>query len=166
MQAPVLSSKNEVLASQRRASKEVTQGIEKEIEDLHGLSALQRGREVSFFALLYAVGALLAFHSDGSSAFSLMGIVCMGIALNALGILIHDGLHGLLANSPTANHLLSFLVGLPLGISATAYQVTHTNHHYELGRKRDYGTYRQHLRIPLLIWIAYSLQLFFGTVLI
>lgn len=165
MQTPTRADADEILASWRCASKEVTQGIEKEIQDLHVLRASKRGCEVSFFALLYAVGSILVFCSDSLAAFLVIGIICMGIALNALGILIHDGLHGLLAKNPKANHLFSFLVGLPLGISATAYQVTHTFHHYELGRKRDYGTYRQHLRSPLLIWIAYFFQLFFGTIL-
>ena len=48
-------------------------------------------------------------------------------------------------------------------ISTTAYQVTHNHHHYELGRKRDYGTYRQHVRSSKWVWGAYFLQLFLGT---
>ena len=165
MHAPQQSGSIEVLASRQRASAEITRGIEEEIRALHDLSAFLRAREILFFALLYAAGALLAYASDDRTALLCLGIVCMGISLNALGILIHDGLHGLLAESPRKNHLLSFLIGLPLGISATAYQVTHTYHHYELGRKRDYGTYQQHLRSPMLVWIAYFLQLLFGTIL-
>ena len=49
--------------------------------------------------------------------------------------------------------------------SPTAYQVTHANHHFELGRKLDYGTYRQHIRKPAFVWIVYFVQLFLGTFL-
>ena len=164
MRASQLSTEDERLAAQRRASREVTQGIERELDKLHELDPWKRAREVGFFVLLYFAGALAVCYSAGTVGL-LLGIVGMGISLNALGILIHDGLHGLLARNPKANHLLSFLVGLPLVISATAYRVTHTNHHCELGRRLDYGTYRQHLRKPQLVWIAYLLQLFLGTIL-
>ena len=166
MQAPKLSDDNSVLASQRRASEQITQGIETEIDELHLLTTSRRWLEVSLFVFIYVVGALLVhILHESASLLCLAGITCMGIALNSLGILIHDGLHGLLARNPSVNHLCSFLCGLPLGISATAYQVTHNNHHYELGRRLDYGTYRQHFRTPTLIWTAYFLQLFFGTIL-
>tara|TARA_B100000809_G_scaffold259040_1_gene303288 strand:+ start:579 stop:1553 length:975 start_codon:yes stop_codon:yes gene_type:complete len=165
MQAATPSNEREALASRRRASKEITEGIEETIDDLHSLSDLQRVREVFFFVLLYAVGALLASSSDRFQAFFLVGVVCMGAALNSLAILIHDGLHGLLARNSKVNHLLSFLVGLPIGMSATAYQITHINHHYQLGRKLDFGTYRQHVKRRSLVWVAYVVQLFFGTIL-
>ncbi len=64
MQAPSRSNHQEALASERLAGKDITEGLGNEIEDLHRLSVLQRGREVSFFVLLYAAGALLAFYSD------------------------------------------------------------------------------------------------------
>ena len=164
MQAPSRSDQ-EVPTPQRRAGREITQGLGIEIEALHSLSALQRVREVTVFAVLFVVGAAFASYSDRSSAFFLAGIVCMGAALNSLGVLIHEGLHGLLARNPKTNHLLSFLVGLPIGMSATAYQITHNNHHFHLGRKLDFGTYRQHVKRPSLVWIAYFAQLFLGTIL-
>jgi len=163
MKRPRIASENEVLAAQRRASKEITQGLEDRIEELHALSARQRGCEFSFFAFLFGFGALGVYYSHGQPVFTLMGIVCMGVALNSLAIFMHEGLHGLLARNPRLNHLFSFLVGIPIMVSATAYHATHVNHHYELGRKLDYGTYRQHLKKPIQIWFAYFVQLFFGT---
>lgn len=149
----------------RRASRELTAGLGEEIETLHQLSTLHRCREFAFFIAIYMIGAASVFYSDRSLAFVLVGVVFMGVALNSLGVLIHEGLHGLLAKNPRTNHLLSFLVGLPIGMSATAYQVTHNNHHFHLGRKLDYGTYRQHVKRPWLVWIAYFTQLFLGTIL-
>jgi fatty acid desaturase len=94
-----------------------------------------------------------------------LSVLLMGLALNSLGIFLHEGLHGLLARNERLNHLLSFLVGFPILISATAYQTTHNDHHYDLGRKLDYGTYRQHLDKPALVWFAYWLQLTIGSVI-
>lgn len=49
-------------------------------------------------------------------------------------------------------------------MSASAYRKTHTDHHFGFGRGMDYGTYRQHLGKPVLVWCAYLLQLLFGSV--
>ena len=165
MHAPTRPKTNEPPFPERRASREITAGLGSEIESLHQLSAPRRVREFAFFIALYAIGAAAAFHSDLSVAFFLVGMVFMGAAFNSLGVLIHEGLHGLLAKHPNNNHLLSFLVGLPIGMSATAYQITHNNHHFHLGRKLDFGTYRQHVKKPWLVWVAYFAQLFFGTIL-
>ncbi len=164
MRTPRTTSENEVLAAQRRACKEVTGGLEDEIDALHELSARKRACELAFFSLLYSIGAVFVFYSEITPVFTLTGIAFMGVALNSLAILLHDGLHGLLVINPRLNHLFSFLVGLPVMLSATAYHATHVNHHYELGRKLDYGTYSQHLKNPSLIWIAYFVQLFLGTI--
>lgn len=165
MEKPNISSENRILVEQSRASKEITEGIEEKIQQLFVLNTKKRVEEFFFFGFLYSIGALLIIFFIKSLFLSLLGIIFMGIALNSLGIFIHDGLHGLLAKNPKINHLVSFLVGLPLMVSATAYYTTHVNHHYELGRKLDYGTYGQYTKKPLLIWIAYFLQLLLGSVL-
>lgn len=165
MQAPRKNGDNKILAQRRRASKEITEGIEDQIDQLHVFSAAKRAREFSFFIALYALGALIAAGSTGGWLLPAIGILLMGVALNSSAIFIHEGLHGLLANNPKINHLLSFLVGVPILISSTAYQITHQNHHCDLGKKLDYGTYRQHTRNVAFVWVAYFLQLFFGCVL-
>ena len=154
-----------ILAQPRRAGSEITAGIESEIEGLHTLDARRRAREFGFFLALYAFGAFLAVQSQIGWPAAALGILIMGLALNSCGIFIHDGLHGLLASNPRSNHALSFLVGLPILMSPTAYEITHQNHHYALGRKLDYGTYRQHTRSPTVVWLAYLLQLLFGSFL-
>ena len=164
MHAPEISSDNEILASLRKRTKEITEGIESEIDELHRLNPYKRSMEFLSFGILYVFGATLAYFSKGNIIITISGIICMGISLNSLCILIHEGLHGLLAERPWVNHLLSFIVGLPILISATAYQTTHANHHYEIGRKLDYGTYRQHLKSPTLIWLAYFTQLLLGSI--
>jgi fatty acid desaturase len=165
MHSPEIAEENEVLRALRLGRKEISHGIEKEIDELHELSPVKRGLEIGTLLTLYGTGVFLLTYPGGILPLSVCGIVCMGLAFNMLGILIHEGLHGLLAKRPWLNHCLSFLVGIPLFASPTAYQVTHANHHFELGRKLDYGTYRQHFRKTAFVWIAYFFQLFLGTFL-
>lgn len=163
MERPRIPESNRIRAQQRRASRDVTRGIEREIEELHRLDARERAKELSFFAALYALGAAIALRGEG--IFVLLSILLMGVALNSLPIFVHEGLHGLLARNERINHVLTFLAGLPILVSATAYQATHNNHHYELGRALDYGTYRQHMNAPRLVWLAYFAQLVMGSVM-
>lgn len=164
MERPRVPESNRIRAQQRRATRETTRGIEGEIEQLHRLDGGKRVREFSFFATLYAVGVAVALRGEGPLPV-LLAVLLMGLALNSLPIFLHEGLHGLLAGNARVNHALSFLVGLPILVSATAYQTTHNHHHYELGRKLDYGTYRQHMNAPGLVWLAYSIQLVMGSVM-
>lgn len=163
MEKPRISKDNRVLIERTLANKEISKGIETQVDQLLVLNAAKRAREFLFFGCLYAVGALIVSLSNSILPLTLSGVIFMGVALNSLAIFIHEGLHGLLANNWRINHLLSFLVGLPTMVSATAYYTTHINHHYELGRKLDYGTYRQHTRKPFFIWLAYLLQLTLGS---
>jgi len=140
-------------------------GIEAEIEACHRISHVRRLAEVLPFLALYLAGAWVAASAEGSWWMVAAGVVLMGFAMNTLGILIHEGLHGLLAKSSFANRFWRFLCGVPLLVSASAYRKTHTDHHFEFGRRMDYGTYRQHLGKPVLVWGAYLLQLFLGSVL-
>ncbi len=155
----------ESIARSRRIDPAALAGIEAEIEACHRISTMKRIAEVAPFVCLYLTGACLAACAQGSWWMLASGVLLMGVAMNTLGILMHDGLHGLLAKSPAANHFWSFMCGLPLLVSASAYRKTHTDHHFEFGRAMDYGTYRQHLNKPLLVWCAYLLQLVFGSVL-
>jgi len=162
---PAEPSSQDHRTEKRRAGAEVIAGIESEIVACHRLSAGHRLSEVGFFAALYATGALLVAGFPDALPALLAGILMMGLALNACGILIHEGLHGILARDARINHLGTFLCGLPLLISASAYRATHRDHHFEFGRRRDYGTYRQHLDNRYFIWSAYFAQLFLGSVL-
>ncbi|MEM6885846.1 MAG: fatty acid desaturase [Verrucomicrobiota bacterium] len=148
-----------------RAGMEITEGIEAEIKECHQLCPLKRVREFLCFAALYLTGMVLTAHSEFFSLICVLGIILMGVALNSLGIFIHEGLHGVLAKHPVINGFVGFLCGLPLLVSASAYRVTHRDHHLEFGQKLDYGTYRQHLEKSQYVWIAYCSQLFLGSIL-
>lgn len=165
MEKPHISKDNRILIERTQANKDISEGIEDEVRLLHVLNTSKRVKEFLFFGCLYATGVLFVFLSHSLLFFTLIGILFMGVALNSLAIFIHEGLHGLLSNRWRVNHLFSFLVGLPIMISATAYYTTHVNHHYELGRKLDYGTYKQHTKNPIFVWLAYFLQLTLGSII-
>jgi fatty acid desaturase len=165
MQNPVISPTNEILAQRNLASKELIQGIEDEINQLHVFKAIKRIKEFLFFGLLYCIGAGIVLFFGEIIPLMIMGIIIMGIAFNSLAIFIHEGLHGLLSTNRSINHLLSFLVGIPIMMSATAYQRTHFDHHYELGKKPDFSTYEQHVKKPNLVWTMYIAQLLLGCII-
>ncbi len=162
MTVDVKAVDRDALARARRVDPALLVGIESEIDACHRLSCWRRILEVLPFIGMYLAGAWLA--SAGTWKWWL-GVLAMGVAMNTLGILIHEGLHGLLARSRVANHFWSFLCGVPLLVSASAYRKTHADHHFEFGRALDYGTYRQHLGKPVLVWAAYLLQLVFGSII-
>jgi len=139
--------------------------MESNILKCHCLSLKKRLLELLFFTTLYCAGVLVTVFSGNQAPILILGYFLMGICLNSLGILIHEGIHGLLIESKSVNRLLTFLCGVPLLISGSAYSVTHRDHHFEFGRGLDYGTYRQHLTNNSLIWLAYFSQLFLGSII-
>lgn len=153
------------LKGRARAREDLVRGIEGRIGALQALDPGKRLAELAFFGLLYGAGAAAVYGFQDVLPARIVGVLLMGLALNALPIFIHEGLHGLLARRPPLNHFLSFLVGLPILVSAAAYRTTHTDHHRQLGRKPDYGTYRQHATRTPLVWTAYLLQLVAGSLI-
>ena len=65
MHAPEISSDNEILSSLRKRTKEITEGIENEIDELHRLNPYKRSMEFFSFGILYVFGATLAYFSKG-----------------------------------------------------------------------------------------------------
>ena len=127
----------ESIARSRRIDPALLVGIEGKIDECHQISHWKRVAEVAPFGAIYLGGAWLATTGGDKWPMLVIAVVVMGVAMNALGILIHDGLHGLLARSAVANHFWGFLCGLPILMSATAYRKTHTDHHFEFGRAMD-----------------------------
>lgn len=60
-----------------------------------------------------------------------------GIAVHGLAILMHEGSHGSLFRRPALDRWAAFAFGAPALLSATAYRVTHLEHHRHLRTKRD-----------------------------
>ncbi len=148
----------------------LSQGHAAQFLQWHTLSRHKRLVEVAVFAILFSIGSGLVFIASAQSGLMTalllsVGTLLMGVAYNSLGLFLHEGLHGTLASNKKANNQASFLVALPLLISASAYRLTHTYHHIELGRARDFGTYQQHTQHRFIVWLCYYLQLIAGSLL-
>jgi fatty acid desaturase len=57
------------------------------------------------------------------------GYVVIGMLIHAMAILMHEGIHGSLFRNRALDRGFGFVLGAPALFSATAYRVTHLNHH-------------------------------------
>ncbi len=67
----------------------------------------------------------------------LVGVVVIGICLQAMGILMHEALHGNLFRRKRLDGWAGFLLAAPSGFSMAAYKVAHLNHHRHTRTERD-----------------------------
>ena len=65
------------------------------------------------------------------------GMMLIGMFIQAIGILMHEALHGNLFQSARLNRWATFAFGVPAFFSGTAYKVAHLNHHRQTRTKRD-----------------------------
>jgi len=65
------------------------------------------------------------------------GIVVIAFSIQAMGSLMHEALHGNLFRSPFLDRWVGFAVSVPTLFSASAYKVTHLNHHRYTRSDRD-----------------------------
>ena len=99
-------------------------------EEIRGLHALRPGWNAIAFAYAAALGglgwAVLAFPAWP------VRIACwlaMGVCVHALGILMHEGVHGNLFRDRRRDRLAGLLLGLPHLLPFSAFRVTHLLHH-------------------------------------
>jgi fatty acid desaturase len=58
-----------------------------------------------------------------------IGIIAIGISIQAMAILMHEALHRNLFRRSTLDRWARFLFGIPAFFSGTAYMIAHLNHH-------------------------------------
>jgi len=82
-----------------------------------------------FFLALWAAAAWLILAAP-HGLLRLPGYVAGAVAIHALGVLLHEGIHGNLTRSRKLDRWLGFVLGIPtLFIGFSAYRVTHLAHH-------------------------------------
>jgi fatty acid desaturase len=147
-------------------------GIEEQLQTLRQFHVRKRLLELALFLPLWPAGAtvtLLSYHtlSSGWLQYGLMalGIVISALALNAYVLLLHEAMHHTLFARPRWNRWMGVLVGVPLLISMSAYQVMHLRHHTYLGDPRDPDDYNNYSRRPWLVWTMHFLRLSIGAFL-
>jgi fatty acid desaturase len=150
---------------------ELSRGIEDQVDALRRHDGAKRALELALFPGLFTLGALLSAWSsavlDGptATALSILGTAAAVVGLNAMVLLLHEGLHGVLLVGPAGNRALSVLLGAPLLMSYSAYRVLHLRHHRYLGDPRDPDDYHNYTRSPALIWALHYTRIFLGSFL-
>jgi fatty acid desaturase len=150
----------------------VLEGIEDRVAELRELRVRDRLVELAAILALWIAGAAMAVAAvrrmpAGGPRWILIGLGVMlsAIAINALVLLLHEGMHGTLFRSPSWNRWVAVVLGFPVLMSFTAYQVMHLRHHTYLGDPRDPDDYANYTDRPFRLWLMHFLRLAFGAFL-
>lgn len=120
-----------------------------EIRDLHRVRPAWNAIAL-VYAALWIVTALLVVNVP-SWPVRLLGYLVMGASLHALGILMHEGVHGNLFRKRSLDRWGAFLLGAPTLVSGAAYRVTHRLHHQHNRTGQDPDEFGNYARSPRLL---------------
>jgi fatty acid desaturase len=159
-------------AAAAAARARVAAGLEDQIDALRRFDLGKRLFELAFFVALWPAAATLTLiwgldPRGGAAAWAWygLGVFLSAVAINAFVLLLHEGMHGGLFRNPFANRWVSVLLGAPVLMSFTAYQVMHLQHHTYLGDPRDPDDYRNFTRNRTLLRVLHFLRLAAGSFL-
>ena len=99
------------------------------------------------FAALW-VGTAFAVVQISSWPVRVLGYVVIGASLHALGVLMHEGVHGNLFRKKGLDRWGAFFLGAPTLISGAAYRVTHRLHHQHNRTEHDPDEFGNYARGP------------------
>ena len=88
------------------------------------------------------------------------GYILIGMLIHAMAILMHEGIHGSLFRNRILDRGFGFFLGAPALFSATAYRVTHLNHHRHNRTARDpdeFTNVSKHRWIVTFLFYAWGL---------
>ena len=155
----------------QRARMAVSAGLEERIEALKMPDSRRRLYESSFFVLLFLLGACLNLTALSSLpqvwayAALLVGTACGALGLNAIVLLMHEGMHQAFLPQPFWNRWISVCFGGLALVSFSAYQVMHLRHHRYLGDRRDPDDYHNYSASPGVVWMMHYMRLLAGSLL-
>lgn len=114
------------------------------------------------FVGLWAASSALTLRMPGV-ALKLPWIFLSGVALHALGILMHEGVHGKLFASAALNRWIGFLCSAPVFVAGSAYRAYHLPHHRAVRSASDPDEFENVTRRPAWLKILLVLWLLVGT---
>ncbi len=162
----------DAVASHQGARALVVRGLEERVAALRTFNIGKRLVELTLFLGLWAAGAglTLAVHYGVGPGWALLllyvpGILLSAVAINAFVLLLHEGMHHTLFPCSFCNRWVSVLLGMPVLMSFSAYQVMHLRHHTYLGDPRDPDDYENYTSRPQLLWLMHFTRLLFGAFL-
>jgi fatty acid desaturase len=162
---------NEAARRAATARASVSLGLEAEIAALRTPRVMTRVGELLLFGAIWTLGGWIVMTGlDATSsglrwALRVSGTLIVALALHAIALLLHDGVHHTLLRNRKANRWLAVLLGACALMSASAYQAMHERHHIFLGDPRDPDDYHNYSGDRRLIWIMHYMRLVFGSFL-
>ena len=147
----------------------VSEGLEEQIHALRKPNAVKRLMELLFFPGMMLLGMFLI--GQGRSALGpfdgyglwILGTIITALAINALVLLLHEGMHLTLLPSHLMNRWVSVGLGATFLMSFTAYKIMHIRHHDFLGDPRDPDDYHNYTDSQVLVWIMHYSRLLVGS---
>ena len=159
------------VSGDQRARAAVCKGLEERIQALKRPDPRRRLRESSFFVLLFLLGACLNLtalpHLPQAWAYAalLVGTGCGALGLNAIVLLLHEGMHQAFLSQPFWNRWISVCFGGLALLSFSVYQVMHVRHHRYLGDSRDPDDYHNYSGSSGTVWAMHYMRLLAGSFL-
>ncbi len=156
-------------AAAARAS--ISRGLEAEIAALRVPSVRTRLGEAALFGAMWAAGGAVVMRGlalpPGAGRWALVaaGTLVVALALHAVALLLHDGVHRTLLRGRRANRWAAAACGACVLMSASAYQAMHERHHVFLGDPRDPDDYHNYTGDPRAVWTMHYVRLLFGSLL-
>ncbi|MEA5581224.1 fatty acid desaturase [Nodularia harveyana UHCC-0300] len=153
------------------ARKAVSLGIESEIQALQITQPRHHLLYLIFplIALLGVTVEINAYNQGLNWNFATveygLGVILVTLAMNAMFLLIHEGVHGILFPQKWLNYLAATVMGIAGFISFSAYRVTHLRHHEHLGDENDPDDYHNYTDNHKLIWLLHYNRLLWATIL-
>ncbi|MCG6138576.1 MAG: fatty acid desaturase [Nostoc sp. LLA-1] len=94
-----------------------------------------------------------------------VGVILVVLGMNAMFLLIHEGVHDLLFPQKWLNDLAAIVMAIAGFVSFSAYRSMHLRHHEHLGDENDPDDYHNYTNNAKLIWLLHYNRLLWATIL-
>jgi fatty acid desaturase len=122
----------------------------KDVARLHELEPARNRIVLTLLVAAWAASAAATLYAP-TAWVKLPGILASGIVLHALGVLMHDSVHGVLSNRRGPNRWLGVACTLPVFLSRSAYRAYHLPHHRHERDGCDVDEFENATRHPALL---------------
>jgi fatty acid desaturase len=95
----------------------------------------------------------------------LLGVLVIGICIQAMAILMHEALHGNLFRRALLDRVAIIVFGVPAFFSGMAYKVAHLNHHRKTRTEHDQDEISNLCKTPGQYRLLFYVWFFAGTLL-
>jgi fatty acid desaturase len=117
---------------------------------------------VIFYPLLW-ICSVAAMERWPTLFVRIVGVLVIGVSLQAMVIVMHEALHGNLFRRPPLDRWIGFVLALPGFFSISAYKVAHLNHHRYTRTEKDQDELPNYCRTQQQYIALFYSWFIFGT---